>query len=88
MTRSLALLLACALLLAACGRKNPPEIPQDAGPAWTTERVSGEYGGGFQVDADERRRIAPPPPAYFPGAAETPQRQVTPGILTFPMPDQ
>jgi hypothetical protein len=54
-----------AALLAGCGVKGPPEVPQNAGPEWTRERAS-FHGGGYVGTDDARVAVEAPPPAYFP----------------------
>lgn len=82
--RALLAVLFATPFLAGCGVKNPPEIPQDAGPEWVLP-YSPLYGGGFR-DRENEVVVETPPPAYFPGA----ESQVQPdgGLLTFPMPNQ
>lgn len=85
MTRTLLVLLCAGLLLTACGRKNPPEIPEGAGEAWVLPYPE-EYGGGYEVDSDDAIVVDVPPPAYFPGAEAGAARGS--GVLTFPMPNR
>ncbi|WP_421708104.1 hypothetical protein [Algihabitans sp.] len=82
--RRLCALLFGALLLAGCGVKNPPEVPQDAGPEWVLP-YSLLHGGGYR-DGENEVMVDTPPPAYFPGAEEG--AQPGGGVLTFPMPNQ
>lgn len=81
---SVPLALGAVLLLVGCGVKNPPEVPQNAGPEWVLP-YSGLYGGGYR-DESGRVVVDSPPTAYFPGT-EDPSRP-SGGTLTFPMPNQ
>jgi predicted small lipoprotein YifL len=81
--RALLALVCAGLLLTACGRKNPPEIPE--GEDWTPPYEI-EYGGGYDVDDEETVRVETPPPAYFPGTEGGASEGA--GVLTYPQPSQ
>jgi predicted small lipoprotein YifL len=70
------------LALAGCGVKGPPEVPQDAGPAWFSQPAS-QHGGGYGIADDSRVAVEPPPPAYWPTPEDEGDARRGQGVLPY-----